>query len=544
VFTKKLLVCLVLVGLAIAAAFDAGLTLASSRNPSGQFALEKGCSYLIFTDGTTYYAQNCSTGAIDYGGLNNAGGDTGTNATQVIQSAINTIVTSSAGKLLFGPGTFIVSGRHLIQYDRSYYICSVLTLGTSGTSNVQLSIAGQGIGVTTIKLANSQNCNIAYFEGYKSLTLKDLTLDGNNANNTYSVDGAALLLTGGAASATTTRTYLTVDSVAFQNSFASGIYLGYNGYPTSGYDKYASIANSRFINGTGTDAAIHADDTYQSSLSNLLIANYPIGIMLAGPTVGFLAEFSASGITEIDVQQNVIKYAADASFSDIRMDYNTIQATGGLEGAAFYIANSSNITLSNPVVAEGDVQGAYNQYGIDIQQSTVFVNNPNIAAERLAIESDNNSVVNVNGGSLDTTGPGTTITAFAYTGNLTLEGTTLSSSNYCFSAGSADDYLRLLGVFLNGCPNVYMPTGKVSWTAVTSDPTTKKLSNQGTATISSSTSVSVTHRLFGTPTLVLITPENTGYGTYEVTAIGPTTFTITVQTPGTYSFYWYAEYRP
>jgi hypothetical protein len=68
--------------------------------------------------------------------------------------------------------------------------------------------------------------------------------------------------------------------------------------------------------------------------------------------------------------------------------------------------------------------------------------------------------------------------------------------------------------------------------------------NSGTATISASTSVVVTHGLAGTPNVVTVTPRSTGYGTFAVTARTSTTFTITVTTSGTYTFDWYAEYHP
>src|SRR5207245_4947706 len=56
----------------------------------------------------------------------------------------------------------------------------------------------------------------------------------------------------------------------------------------------------------------------------------------------------------------------------------------------------------------------------------------------------------------------------------------------------------------------------------------------GTATISASTTVTVTHNLIAAPTAVLATPQTTGYGTFLVGSITATTFVITVTVSGTY----------
>ena len=71
----------------------------------------------------------------------------------------------------------------------------------------------------------------------------------------------------------------------------------------------------------------------------------------------------------------------------------------------------------------------------------------------------------------------------------------------------------------------------------------KPLRNSGTATISSGTSVTFNHGLAGTPTLVLCSFNNTGYGEWKWSATS-TQITITVTNSGTYEVYWYAEYKP
>jgi len=68
--------------------------------------------------------------------------------------------------------------------------------------------------------------------------------------------------------------------------------------------------------------------------------------------------------------------------------------------------------------------------------------------------------------------------------------------------------------------------------------------NSGTATISSSTYVDVTHGLAGTPTAINVTPATSGTGDWYISDIGDTTFRINVANSGTYTFHWTAEYKP
>jgi len=72
----------------------------------------------------------------------------------------------------------------------------------------------------------------------------------------------------------------------------------------------------------------------------------------------------------------------------------------------------------------------------------------------------------------------------------------------------------------------------------------KWLTNSGTATISASTSVVVTHGLAGTPTNVRVTLGTTGAGDYYVDTFTSTQFTVHVANSGTYTVYWEATYKP
>ena len=73
------------------------------------------CTYYIFTDGTYYYAQNCISGLIAYGGPNNAGSTEGTNATAVIDAPISLGISTSGLSIWVAGGTFDL-GAHGIRF--------------------------------------------------------------------------------------------------------------------------------------------------------------------------------------------------------------------------------------------------------------------------------------------------------------------------------------------------------------------------------------------------------------------------------------------
>jgi hypothetical protein len=110
-------------------------------------------SYTIWLDGATYRAESNIDGGTDY---------SGTNPTTVVQQAINI-----GGDVAF---------RGTITFP------SVLTLHNN------LILSGEGIGATTLKLANSANCILIDEPTARSnITFRNLTFDFNGLNQT---DGA------------------------------------------------------------------------------------------------------------------------------------------------------------------------------------------------------------------------------------------------------------------------------------------------------------------------------------------------------------------
>ena len=187
------------------------------------------CSYIVWTDGTNVYARNCTTGKIDF---------SGTDASDVIQSAINSMVNSGGGKIFVKAGTYILTrairlysnmtlegeGRYTLFKIANVVESPIASSASSGQNTVTVSDAsrfkvGQQVFIGTKSTASSnweinrianisgntitlvqplQNnystTDYVYtafhgIETYNSqyVVVKDIAIDGNKSNNyTYS----------------------------------------------------------------------------------------------------------------------------------------------------------------------------------------------------------------------------------------------------------------------------------------------------------------------------------------------------------------------
>ena len=85
-------------------------TILTETSTATQIPENLPCTFYVFTNGTSYYAQNCETGAISYGGPNDAGGAPGGNAALVIGGAINSTAANNGGLVALGTGRYNISG--------------------------------------------------------------------------------------------------------------------------------------------------------------------------------------------------------------------------------------------------------------------------------------------------------------------------------------------------------------------------------------------------------------------------------------------------
>lgn len=115
-------------------------------------------SYVIYTDGLNYYAENGTTGNLDYGGPTNEGAASGIDASAVIQGAL----------------TALASGGHIFIKRGTFNLFSMMTGGTD--------ITIEGMGKATI-LQCSANYAVAQnyvFSLGSRCSVRNLIIDGNN----------------------------------------------------------------------------------------------------------------------------------------------------------------------------------------------------------------------------------------------------------------------------------------------------------------------------------------------------------------------------
>jgi hypothetical protein len=122
-----------------------------------RFATEKACRYLIFTDGTTTYVQDCNTGAITYGGID---------AATQINNAIAAL--KSGGLIHVKAGTY------------------TLTTPIVGTVNA-VTFEGEGTG-TVFNVNSGFNSHIINPAG-SNWILRNFTIDGTNQVRKHALAG-------------------------------------------------------------------------------------------------------------------------------------------------------------------------------------------------------------------------------------------------------------------------------------------------------------------------------------------------------------------
>jgi parallel beta-helix repeat protein len=119
-----------------------GNTVATTRS-----SVEKKCSYLIFLNASTAYAQNCQTGSIDYGG---------TDATKVINNAISAL--KEGGLIHMKPGIYLLSGQVVGS------VSNVVFEGEGRSTDLQVNTGGPGSFQNTVFLISGSNWIIRNFQ--------------------------------------------------------------------------------------------------------------------------------------------------------------------------------------------------------------------------------------------------------------------------------------------------------------------------------------------------------------------------------------------
>jgi len=128
--------------------------------------LYKTANYIIRKNGSYYEAINGETGKVDYGGQNNCGGVSGTNAAAVIQAAINAL--TNGGVIFIKRGT--------------YEINSTISWSTDG-----IAIFGEGRDNTILKATSAIDSVFDIHEA-RYAYFRNFWINGNNQAN-YGIKG-------------------------------------------------------------------------------------------------------------------------------------------------------------------------------------------------------------------------------------------------------------------------------------------------------------------------------------------------------------------
>jgi len=463
-------------------------------------------SYVVWKDGSTYRAECLLKGGTDY---------SGTDAATVIQAAIDALST--------------VGGRILIK-SGEYTISTTLRI----RSNIHLK--GEGKEVTILKAASGLNDNL--MENYnidtsplmdENIIIEHLTLDHQGSSQT---SGSTLAL----------RVKNSIlRNCKVMNGYNFTVYwTGWRTDPLTYAEE--NVIENNIIYGAG------ASDQFGGGLFKrcYIAGNVFDG---GGGSGGFVNRL----ITESVIVGNVVKNQSGAGIS---LETGTKNIVIGN-----VVVDNDGTGISAPTTDDGDPY--YNlveenivlrcKYGISIGQEAIVIGNRVEENEAAGIVALSYSIVK--GNIVKNNGQDDTVNAIyrvgirlpnsvhcIVKGNLVFDDQTTKTQQYGIWEGGTADYNQIKNndVFGNDVSQIV----KVGANSVVTGNIGFVTENSGTATISSSTYVDVTHGLAGTPTTINVTPATSGTGDWYLSNIGDTTFRINVANSGTYTFHWTAEYKP
>ena len=215
-----------------------------------------------------------SVSVLDFGAV----GDGVADDTAEIQAAIDAVGAAGGGVVYLPPGTYLVSGTGTIAIQINH-------------NNVTLAGAGQN--TSTIKLANSQDKYTIYAADKTSLRFRDLTIDGNNSNQ--SAAGLSGLYT-------LRCSDLTCERVSVINAYGHGFFNSVGGTDSTlskrirYYNCYASGCGAVGNSATGTGFAVNSENVVLSGCTSE--QNNLGGIKCTGSDVviqGCVAQNNTSG---------------------------------------------------------------------------------------------------------------------------------------------------------------------------------------------------------------------------------------------------------
>jgi len=507
-------------------------------NNISAFNLKSTASYIIWTDGSTIYALNGTTGTIDY---------SGTDAATVINNAVTNI---DEGIVYIKSGLYILSSAISLK------------------SNIEII----GEKNTILKVDDGAQINAIEGTGVTNVHISNLEIDGNYANNTEKIAGGDNIQNGIYLS---NCTYCHIENVISHDNIFHGIFLvngcSYNNVKNcilhdNGYRAIHSHTNCthNLYDGNicyndgktnyGGLFVIYDGNNYNTVTNNIIINDGLYGIALHGK------DDEASNLpSEYNLISNNMIYSDTGLMCGIyiqndNFDYNTIsnnvikvdgygilQASGTMVGCQI----SNNFIKSNRkglyIVGTFDSGKISNNYYYNDGEGSIYLKNTETShiTDNYVFKGD------WNGDSYDA---------------IHLEASNYNTimNNYIYGAG----YFIRYGIYEDASSD-YNVIAMNRIYDIVSTPIVKNgdhtdvyknygytTENSGTSEITgdgTNTSFSISHGLATTPSQVLVTPTNSSMAsaTWWVSAKTSTTFTITFSTAPSngdkLSFDWYAE---
>ena len=538
----------------------------TALNPSFQTVIQPGSqvvgpNYIIFTDGTNYFARNGKTGAIDYS-----------------VSTCDSILTT-----LIGAGNGATSGFTGLFFFKAM-TCYVTSTHTIGSNSI---IQGEG-GSTIFKTGNAANLGQGiFFTGFstKNITFRDFVLDGNSGQQT---SGECIHVR--------RTTNVIFDNLVFQNCYDAGIFI-YDSQINTTYD--IRVTNSYFFHNGQYGVFCGENCAGFSVVGNKFFQNG----WKNGVRTGDVAVYPSNPVNvNFTIANNIFEYWQGTDVNSASIYMYTVNSGGTISGNYIYYSSSQgmlftfsgHISVANNVVKYSRISGIYIEgthdsvvssnavsfsgfghticspgpencgNGITVgsllngptrifSDHTVVTNNvvKNSMSAGIIDDSPNNIISNnvvSNSTQLTQSSPsnsagivieGYYITA---TNNIAFDDQTIKTQLYGISdiltTGFTCHYCIIenndvRGNGNSGVKNLGINT-IVRWN------TGYKTESSGNISLSSNTTYSKSHGLVVTPALVVLSSSNTACGAIQWIATS-TTITITVATSCTATIYWYAQ---
>lgn len=489
-------------------------TVYAATHPSFTTTIETGsmidrASYVIFKDGSTIFAKNGTTGAIDY---------SGTNASEIINNVISQVI-NIGGTILLKAGTYTLSNKIYIPAS------------TKGSTTKTVNLIGETWSGTPI-----------YIRDIDGIPFASTILEPSSDYH-----GSLIQL-----AQSTDSNYKGV-SVKIENLVLSGI-------PIS--SPKASRQGSENITMTDGEAGIKGWNIEQSIFRNLAIFNCYYGIYTSTGSAStsdnviyenlwfgynrfhFILDGQQYAITVRHVS-GYLSYGTgfvfsviDGLFTDIGSNADSYELDS-YPNSTFHIYAKGTARFENIVIqnSKDGVWSGKRGILIEVAGHGALLTFHNIVIQGVGGEAI--QIIDTN--YVNSTIRFTNIYGSAYYGQYA--GGEGRNYGYGIKCHENNSY-----IYVEDCDfsaNVFQPSINSTDYANFTIRNVKGFvtENSGTATISSSTNTVFNHGLASTPTFVSASFDVTGWTSWKWSATS-TQITITVETSGTYGVYWYAEYKP